>query len=125
MAIGNVQNLMVGPIADIPADFPRNYSAGSVSGVQPKLLVRKVGDRYLGGLTEEELWLRYDNCEDLAVQFAVYCRRKAGENPDWTHEYNLERAATGLAQKVKSGVWDITPEEVAWITARIKKILGW
>lgn len=29
-----------------PADFPRDYGLGAVAGVQPKLVVRKLGDAY-------------------------------------------------------------------------------
>lgn len=125
MATGNEQSLMVGTTPEVPADFPRKLPTGTVAGVQPKLLVRKVGDHYLDAWTEEELKIRYDNCEDLALQFAAYCRRKASENPEWTREFNLERAATGLAQKVRAGTWDVTPDEAAWIVDRFKKILEW
>lgn len=110
---------------EIPADFPRQPMLGSLTGVQPKLLVRKVGDRYISGWTDEELRSRYENCEDLAQQFADYCRRKADEYPDWTNEYNMQCAAIGLTRKVRSGSWDITPDEEAWIVSRFKEILVW
>lgn len=112
-------------MVEIPADFPRKLPNGSVTGVQPKLLVRQVGDRYLDGWTDEELKLRHENCEDLAQQFAGYCRRKAVENPEWSCEFNVNRAATGLAQKVRSGAWDITPDEEKWIISRFQIILDW
>ena len=107
----------------IPADFPKQPPMGAVTGVQPKILARKLGDRYVAGWTEEELRLRFENCEDLAQQFANYCRRKAKEHPEWTLEFNLQRAAAGLAQKVCSGTWDVTPEEQAWIVCRLRKVL--
>jgi hypothetical protein len=34
-----------------PADFPQDYGTGAVGGAQPKLLARKVGGKYVCGLT--------------------------------------------------------------------------
>ena len=65
-----------------PADFTRDYGLAAVAGVQPKLVVRKVGDVYVHGLTADELYARYDMCVDLTHQLADYCDRKLKERPD-------------------------------------------
>lgn len=39
----------------VPDDFPRDQDLGSVTGVQPRLLVREVDGRYQSGLTEDQL----------------------------------------------------------------------
>lgn len=54
----------------VPDNFPREPDPGSVTGIQPKLLVREVDGRYQSGLSEKELWVRYDACEDLAAQLS-------------------------------------------------------
>lgn len=107
----------------IPDDFPRSTPLSAVAGVQPKLAVRKVSDRYITGLTEEELQRRYAYCDDLAQQLMAYCRRKALEHPEWTHEANLDRMARGVAQKAEA--WDLSVEEQRWIEGQVKALLGW
>ena len=114
---------MIAP-KEVPADFPRHL-AGAVSGVHPKLLVRQVraedqGLVYVNGLTEQELRERYDMCRDLVDQFFDYCRRKAKENPDWTMEFNIARAQTGLNQKIAGGVWHLTIFERDWIITKLR-----
>jgi len=52
-------------------DFPKESDQGSVTGVQPKLLVREVDGRYQSVLAEEELWVRYEAGEDLASQLSA------------------------------------------------------
>mgnify|MGYP001100154123 CR=1 FL=1 len=59
------------PARYVPDDFPRKPDPGAVPGVQPKLLVQEVRGRFQSGLTEEELWFRYDVREDLAAQLAA------------------------------------------------------
>lgn len=107
----------------VPADFPRGILA-AVPGVHPKLCVRLVEGKYVSGWTEEELRCRYDNCEDLARQLVAYLTRKAAENPAWTREFNLSRLEKALANKGRSGEWDVTADEQAWIMNRLKVILG-
>ncbi len=108
----------------IPADFPRGELA-AVAGVQPKLCVRLVAGKYVVGWTDEELRIRYANCEDLMQQLTAYVNRKATENPEWTKEFNLDRLKKALASKGRSGEWDVTTDEQAWIVARIRTNLNW
>jgi hypothetical protein len=106
----------------VPDDFPRDQDLGSVTGVQPKLLVREVDGRYLSGLTEEQLWVRYDACEDLATQLTAYVSRKiasSGLSPDVA----LTRVEKGVRLKVDSGEWDFFQGEVAWVMKRTRQLL--
>ena len=105
----------------IPADFPRESHPASVQGVQPKIAVGRDGERYITGLTEDELRERYEACEDLAQQLATYCTRKAAEHPDWTVEFNIERTARGLARKVSAGEWDVSVAEQQWLMTRVRE----
>lgn len=53
-------------------DFPKVPEPGAIAHVQTKLLIREVDGRYQNALTDAELWVRYDACEDLAAQLAEY-----------------------------------------------------
>ncbi|WOD14194.1 hypothetical protein [Paraburkholderia kirstenboschensis] len=106
----------------VPDDFPRDPDLGSVTGVQPKILVRELDGRYQCGLTDEQLWVRYDACEDLAGQFSAYASRKiatSGLSPDVA----LTRAEKGVRLKVDSGEWDFSQCEVAWVMKRTRQLL--
>jgi hypothetical protein len=106
----------------IPDDFPREPDLGSVTGVQPKLLVREVEGRYQSGLTEDELWLRYDVCEDLAGQLSEYATRKMSTS-GMARDVALRRIEKGVKLKVDSGTWDFSQAEVAWVMKRTRKLL--
>ena len=109
----------------VPDDFPRESHAASLAGSQPKLAARLVHCTYVAGLSPEELLERYEACEDLAQQLAVYCTRKAAENPSWSRDFNLSRAHRGVARKVKKGLWDISEAERRWVMTRVREILDW
>ena len=104
----------------IPQDFPREPSPGAVPGAHPKLVLRKVGDTFRSGWTEEELALRYEVCADLVIQLIPYARRKFEANPDWGRK-GLERR---LAEGLRAKPWDLTEPEVAWLVARACDGLG-
>jgi hypothetical protein len=59
----------------VPDDFPRELAPGLLPGAQPKLLARE-GRMVHAGLTDEELWTRYDTRQDLSGQLAEYVSRK-------------------------------------------------
>ncbi|MBN3761971.1 hypothetical protein [Burkholderia sp. Ac-20365] len=106
----------------VPDDFPREPDLGSVTGVQPKVLVREVDGRYQSSLSEEQLWMRYDACEDLAAQLSAYVLRKvatSGLSPDVA----LTRAEKGVRLKVGSGDWDVSQAEIAWVMKRAQELL--
>jgi hypothetical protein len=106
----------------VPDDFPRDQDLGSVTGVQPKLLVREVNGRYQSGLTEEQLWARYDACEDLASQLSAYATRKMSTS-GMSRDVALRRVEKGVRFKVDSGTWDFSQAEVAWVMKRVQRLL--
>jgi len=107
----------------VPDDFPRAPTLGVVSGVQPKLLVREMGGRYHTGLTDEELWTRYDMCKDLAGQLAGYASRKMSV-PGPSLDDALQRVEKGLKAKVDGGQWDFSRAEIAWTLNRLRELLS-
>jgi len=106
----------------LPPDFPRSTSQGSVSGVQPKLLLRKVGDTYQAGPTDDEVYERYIACDDLAEQLAAYASRKMRANA-WSLQTAVSKVEAGVLKKVHSGVWDFSTAEVTWTIERTRQIL--
>ncbi len=109
----------------VPADFPREPLNALLSGSHPKLALRMIDGRAYAGLTPDELYERYDTCEDLARQLANYCTRKADENPEWTHEFNIERTERGVTKKRAEGKWDISEAEQAWVIKKMREFLNW
>lgn len=99
----------------VPPDFPRDGQPASVSGYQPKVAVRRVDGRYVEGLTDEELYARYDACVDLVDQLTAYCHRKLAEQPG--------TSLAALLPKVRRGVdnkgWDLSVAELDWIMNRV------
>ncbi|WP_454805352.1 hypothetical protein [Paraburkholderia fungorum] len=97
----------------VPDDFPREIAHGSIGGYQPKLLLRRAEDHLVSGPTEEELFTRYDACEDLARQLASYVGRKRTERGLRSLSDTLSRLETDVTQKVSLGQWDISSAEIA------------
>lgn len=108
----------------IPEDFPRELAQGSVGGYQPKVLLRRVGDRLMSGPTDEELLTRYDACEDLVQQLVSYARRKRAENQSQSLFDMLSTIETDVTRKVSSGQWDISSAEITWIMKRVRELLA-
>ncbi|CAG2159417.1 hypothetical protein [Cupriavidus numazuensis] len=106
----------------IPDDFPREPGHGVVSGAQPKLVLRRIDGRYYAGLTEDELWERYDACEDLAQQLAGYAARKMSEHVCPLDDV-LTRVEKSVANKVSTGRWDLSSAEIAWTMKRTRELL--
>ncbi len=106
----------------VPDDFPRAPAPGVVSGAQPKLLVREMGGRYHTGLTDDELWTRYDVCEDLAGQLAEYASRKMSV-PGLSLDDALQRVEKGLSAKVGARLWDFSRDEMTWLMKRTRELL--
>lgn len=106
------------PEKTTPADFPRDDELGAVSGVQPKLLVRKIGDAYVHGPTAEELYARYDLCFDLVNQLTDYCVRKMKERPDWSFSELSEKVQTTLRSRSD---WGLSEGEVQWVMSQLSR----
>lgn len=100
---------------EIPADFPRDPCPGAVPGAQPKLLARKIGNKYVVGLTAAELEEHYGMCVELVAQLVPYCGRKQAEHPNWTKTSLLVKVRKALASKG----WGLSEPEMDWIVARV------
>lgn len=103
----------------IPDDFPRQGPLGAVSGVQVKLLARKIDGRFVAGPTEAELYARFDNCVDLVAQLTEYVQRKLASMPGTSIDELLPRVRRGVENKD----WDVTREEVDWIFNKVAEQL--
>jgi len=102
---------------NIPIDFPREKTFGALAGFQPKIGARLIDGKFIGSLTEDELYERYDACEDLVMQLIGYCDRKLRERPAWDLSTLLTKVRGGVAQKG----WDLSPAEFAWIMLQVSK----
>jgi hypothetical protein len=110
------------PDSTTPDDFPRDYGSGAVSGVQPKLLVRKIGTAYVHGRTDEERYARYDNCCDMVNQLTAYCHRKLRERPGWPTAELLAKVRLAVDGKVD---WDFSSGEVDWMMSKLCTRMQW
>ncbi|RQR27303.1 hypothetical protein [Burkholderia sp. Bp9142] len=108
----------------IPEDFPRESPQGAIGGYRPKLLLRRAGGQLISRPTDEELFTRYDACEDLARQLATYTRRKLTKDPLQSLSDSLSHVETDMTKKVSSGQWDISSAEIAWIMKRVRDLLA-
>jgi len=108
---------------EVPDDFPRGEPFGSVAGSQPKMLVRSDGGCYVSSVIPEEIVQeRYLAIEDLAQQLALYCSRKAIEDPSWSCQDNFERMCRGARRKIRQGIWNMSDAEYEWLIRRTKAI---
>ena len=105
----------------VPPDFPRDPQSGAVPGTQPKLLARRVDEKYVTGLTNDELAERFDLCEDLVRQLVPYCQRKRSERPEWSSEVVLQKTSVGIRSKD----WDLSDAEIAWTMRQVAEKLHW
>lgn len=106
----------------VPDDFPKEPAPGALPGAQPKLLVREIDGRYHTGLTDEELWTRYDACEDLAGKLTEYAARKMSVS-GLSLDDALGRVEKGLKAKIDTGKWDFSCGEMAWLMKRTRELL--
>ncbi|HDR9140978.1 hypothetical protein ACRPM7_20745 [Burkholderia vietnamiensis] len=107
----------------IPDDFPREPWPALVPGSQPKVLVREKDGRYGAALTDDELWMRYESCEDLARQLASYALRKMFEL-GCSLDDALARVEKSVTRKVNHGSWEYSAEEVVWTMRRTYVLLS-
>lgn len=105
-----------------PAEFRRDYGQGTVSGAQPKLFARKIGEVYMSGDTNEELCLRYDVCFDLVNQLVDYCYRKLAEHPEWSLVVLLEKVQKAVANRSDG---DSSAGEIQWMVTKLSTRMNW
>lgn len=103
---------------DVPEDFPRGFTAPTIPGTQDKILARKIDGRFVVGLTEDELYERWDYCEDLAQQLAARTRRKqaAGLISD------LDTFYKETESRVRGQGWGLNEDEVQWLMKRTRRL---
>lgn len=129
LSLGNNQDRTIqaegNVTADIPEDFPRRTLNTALTGAAPKLAVRLMPDgTYSNVASDAEYQEAYENAEDLAQHLKTYVLRKEQENPDWSREFNLDRTRKGVEAKMRSGVWDLEPSELAWVMKRLVELLA-
>lgn len=107
----------------VPEDFPRSRPIAALSGVHPKVAVRRdaKSGTYVVGPSEEELRDRYEICEDLVTQLIVKCRKNRSTKYASLSETKI--LAGLFEQLIKSG-WG-SREEMAWIIRHTASELGW
>lgn len=107
----------------IPGDFPCGGATTSLSGIHPKLAVRRddTTGLYVTGPNDVELRERYDICVDLVDQLVAKCSR----NRQTKYVAMSEQAIlSGLFNKLKKSGWG-TPHEMAWIIRHTAYELEW
>lgn len=104
-------------------DFPVEPILGSVSGIQPKLLLTRgeEGNYVSPRRSMSDVMVRFEAADDVVSQLRDYFLRKKKENPDWTDEKNFERIKLGIAAKAASGKWPFSVEEQVWIMDRLRE----
>ncbi|MFL9959077.1 DUF2442 domain-containing protein [Paraburkholderia nemoris] len=106
--------------SQIPDDFPRDTTPASLSGTQPKLAVRKIAGRLVGGLTGPELYQRWDLCEDLARQLVLKTLKDQEKFPENSHDTTLRRMRRAIEGKGWTSV-----VETDWLMERLRVLLEW
>ena len=107
-------------MATVPDSFPRPSALGSVTGVHPKVLATKVGERYITGPTDREIEERHFICADLADQLHAYGQRKLQETPS----RSLPSLLDAIKLSVKSKGWGFSDPEIDWIMGEVDQKLS-
>lgn len=105
-----------------PADFPRDDTPGAVSGVQPKLLLTKIGDRFVAGMDEEEIYRRWLLCEDTVQQLVVKTVKRMKEGRIDDLDVYVDKLRWWLESQEWDG-WRFTGAETRWIRDRIRQLV--
>ena len=104
----------------VPANFPWQPTPASLSGSQPKLSGRMIGDKLVVGLTAEERWVRWDMCEDLAQQLVPKAIKDAAKYPQHSNDVTLGR----VRRAVEAKGWT-EGTETDWLIERLRVLLRW
>lgn len=105
-------------IQDVPDDFPRVVIPAVVTGAQPKVCVREMDGRYVGGQTDEERFERWDICKDLAQQLLPVAQKDAAAHPGQSTEETLRRVRLSMERKG----W-VSEAELDWLIRRLGVLL--
>lgn len=106
----------------VPENFPRPRVIGAVPGAQPKFFSVQYQGRYnLPACTPQDLFVRWDICEDLAQRFASQSiKSKAGKRTHMTESAILIQY---LVRLLKTG-W-CSEEECVWVMRQAAQIIEW
>lgn len=105
-----------------PEDFPREPALGSISGVQPKLLVVKVDDQFIPEVDEQQICRRWQVCEDLVQQLTVKTVKRMREGRIADLDDYVKKLQQWLEAQEWEG-WKVTSPEAQWMRDRIKKLV--
>lgn len=106
----------------VPSDFPRPISTGALPGNQPKILVTSYqGKFYPPGCTPQEIYERWQICEEIVQQLAIKSREsKAGKRSHMSESAILEQYFLRLIQA------NLTSEaEARWVIQRVARVVEW
>jgi hypothetical protein len=107
----------------IPEDFPRPPTIAVLSGVHPKVAVRREAQSgiYVAGASDDELRERYEICQDLVTQLVAKCQKNRS-----TKYASLSETAilAGLFEQLTKSGWG-SREEMAWIVRHTASTLAW
>ncbi len=105
------------------ADFPTRAPQESLAGVQPKISVRKVGDKFTNRLSEGEIRERFELCLDVTIELGMYCQKKLEQNSTMTIEKLVPMVREALPGKSTKENWGLTDCETEWIVKHLKELL--
>lgn len=106
----------------VPSDFPRPVSTGALPGNQPKFLVTSYqGKFYLPGCTPQEIYERWQICEEIVQQLAIKSREaKKGKLSHMSESAILEQYFLRLIRA------NLTSEaEARWVIQRVATVVEW
>lgn len=100
----------------IPDDFPRDPFPAAVPGAQPKFVARKIGGRYIVGLTEEGRRERYVACLDLVEQLTVYTEKKHRQKAELT----ITQLLDVFDRDIRLKDWGLGEVELDWVMKQLR-----
>lgn len=116
-----------GPVTEkieVWPDFPKREPQSSLAGVQPKIGVRKVGEKFTNLLTGSERQERFQLCVDITVELGMYSQKKFEQNSAMTVEQLIEMIHAALPGKSTRENWELTDAEINWILKHLRKLLN-
>lgn len=104
------------------ADFPREFPPGSVSGVQPKRSVTKVGDKFILAVDKEEIYRRWTVCEDLVRKLVEKTVKRMNEGRVTDLGDYVKKLQQWLEAQEWEG-WKVPWLEALWTRDRIRALV--
>lgn len=101
---------------EIPPDFPRDPFPGSLPGAALKHTARKIGDKYVVGLTDEELAPRVEVCIDLVGRLVALGAEMMLSDPSIPTSSIVKE----LAKRADVSTLGRTRAEMRWISKQVR-----